>query len=172
MFCKNCGAQCNQNAVACLSCGCDPRRGNKHCNSCGVETNADQIICIKCGVALKNQSLSSDEGKTVAIISYLTLIGFIIAIIEHSSNKTKLGAYHLRQVVGFMVTGVGLSILLWLIALPMFLPPLFIISISLIVWIVLLVSIIVSFINAVNGKEKPAPVLGELYEKWFSNMFN
>ena len=172
MFCKNCGAQFNQNAVACLSCGCDPRRGNKHCNSCGVETNADQIICIKCGVALKNQSLSSDEGKTVAIISYLTLIGFIIAIIEHSSNKTKLGAYHLRQVVGFMVTGVGLSILLWLIALPMFLSPLFIISISFIVWIVLLVSIIVSFINAVNGKEKPAPVLGELYEKWFSNMFN
>jgi hypothetical protein len=172
MFCKNCGAQFNQNAVACLSCGCDPRRGNKHCNSCGVETNADQIICIKCGVALKNESLSSDEGKTVAIISYLTLIGFIIAIIEHSSNKTKLGAYHLRQVVGFMVTGVGLSILLWLIALPMFLSPLFIISISFIVWIVLLVSIIVSFINAVNGKEKPAPVLGELYEKWFSNMFN
>ena len=172
MFCKNCGAQFNQNAVACLSCGCDPRRGNKHCNSCGVETNADQIICIKCGVALKNQSLSSDEGKTVAIISYLTLIGFIIAIIEHRSNKTKLGAYHLRQVVGFMVTGVGLSILLWLIALPMFLSPLFIISISFIVWIVLLVSIIVSFINAVNGKEKPAPVLGELYEKWFSNMFN
>ena len=172
MFCKNCGAQFNQNAVACLSCGCDPRRGNKHCNSCGVETNADQIICIKCGVALKNQSLSSDEGKTVAIISYLTLIGFIIAIIQHGSNKTKLGAYHLRQVVGFMVTGVGLSILLWLIALPMFLSPLFIISISFIVWIVLLVSIIVSFINAVNGKEKPAPVLGELYEKWFSNMFN
>ena len=180
MFCKNCGAQFNQNAVACLSCGCDPRRGNKHCNSCGVETNADQIICIKCGVALKNESLSSDEGKTVAIISYLTLIGFIIAIIEHSSNKTKLGAYHLRQVVGFMVTGVGLSILLWLIALPMVSMSYgsietyatFITIISFIVWISLLVSIIVSFINAVNGKEKPAPVLGELYEKWFSNMFN
>ena len=180
MFCKNCGAQFNQNAVACLSCGCDPRRGNKHCNSCGVETNADQIICIKCGVALKNQSLSSDEGKTVAIISYLTLIGFIIAIIEHSSNKTKLGAYHLRQVVGFMVTGVGLSILLWLIALPMVSMSYgsietyatFITIISFIVWISLLVSIIVSFINAVNGKEKPAPVFGKLYEKWFSNMFN
>ena len=180
MFCKNCGAQFNQNAVACLSCGCDPRRGNKHCNSCGVETNADQIICIKCGVALKNQSLSSGEGKTVAIISYLTLIGFIIAIIQHGSNKTKLGAYHLRQVVGFMVTGVGLSILLWLIALPMVSMSYgsietyatFLSIISFIVWIVLLVSIIVSFINAVNGKEKPAPVLGELYEKWFSNMFN
>ncbi len=176
MFCKNCGAQINPNAVACLSCGCDPRRGNKHCNSCGVETNADQVICIKCGVALKKQSLSSDDGKTVAIISYLTLIGFIIAIIQHGSNKTRLGAYHLRQVVGFMVTGVGLAILLWLITFLMFYISYrsiaFISIISFIVWIGLLVSIIVSFINAVNGKEKPAPVFGKLYEKWFSNMFN
>jgi hypothetical protein len=176
MFCKNCGAQINPNAVACLSCGCDPRRGNKHCNSCGVETNADQVICIKCGVALKKQSLSSDDGKTVAIISYLTLIGFIIAIIQHGSNKTRLGAYHLRQVVGFMVTGVGLAILLWLITFLMFYISYrsiaFIRIISFIVWIGLLVSIIVSFINAVNGKEKPAPVFGKLYEKWFSNMFN
>jgi len=182
MFCKNCGNQINPNALACLSCGCDPRRGNKHCNSCGVETNADQVICIKCGVALKNLSLSSDEGKTVAIISYLTLIGFIIAIIQHGSNKTKLGAYHLRQVVGFMVTGVGLAILLWLIALSMFSMSYesyesmvtydtFISIISFIVWIGFLVSVIVSFINAVNGKEKPAPIFGKLYERWFANMF-
>ena len=180
MYCKNCGNQISPNAIACLSCGCDPKRGNKNCHSCGVETNAEQVICIKCGVSLKNQSLSSDEGKTVAIISYLTLIGFIIAIIQHGSNKTKLGAYHLRQVVGFMVTGVGLAILLWLIALPMFYMEYrnmatyatFISIISFIVWFGLLFSTIVSFINAVNGKEKPAPVFGKLYEKWFSNMFS
>ena len=184
MFCKNCGNQINPNAVACLSCGCDPRRGNKHCNSCGVETKADQVICIKCGVALKNQSISTDEDKTVATIAYLTLIGFIIALIQHGSNKTKLGAYHLRQVVGFMVTGVGLAILLWLIALPMFSNmdnymdnyryyyAAFIGIVSYIVFIGLLVCIIISFINAINGRQKPAPIFGKLYEKWFSHMFN
>ncbi len=180
MYCKNCGNQINPNAVACLSCGCDPKRGYKHCNSCGVETNAEQVICIKCGVALKNQSISTDEGKTVATIAYLTLIGFIIALIQHGSNKTKLGAYHLRQVVGFMVTGVGLAILLLLIALPMFSMSYrsmanyasFISIVSFIVWIGLLVCIIISFVNAINGREKPAPIFGKLYEKWFSNMFN
>jgi len=170
MFCKNCGNQINPNAVACLSCGCDPRRGNKHCNSCGVETNAEQVICINCGVALKNQSLLTEEGKTVAIIAYLTIIGFIIAIIQHGSNKTKLGAYHLRQVVGFMITGLVLGILLsLLISMGLYE---FGGIVSFVVWIGLLISMIISFINAVNGKEKPAPVFGKLYEEWFSNMFN
>jgi hypothetical protein len=42
MHCKNCGNQINPNAVACLSCGCDPKKGNKYCNNCGVEINADK----------------------------------------------------------------------------------------------------------------------------------
>ncbi len=180
MYCKNCGNQINPNAIACLSCGCDPKRGTKNCHSCGVETNAEQVICIKCGVSLKNQSLSSDGGQTVAFIAYLSLIGFIIALIQHSSNKTKLGAYHLRQVVGFMVTGVGLGILLFILSLPMFgmgyrgaaSYAVFIGVVSFVVWVGLLISIIISFINAISGKDKPAPIFGKLYEKWFANMFN
>ena len=44
------------------------------------------------------------EDKTVAIVAYLTLIGFLVAIIIHSNKKTKLGAFHLRQMLGFMLT--------------------------------------------------------------------
>jgi hypothetical protein len=36
------------------------------------------------------------EDRTVAIVSYLTLIGFVVAILLHSSKKTQLGAFHLR----------------------------------------------------------------------------
>ena len=69
MYCKNCGNQINPNAMACLSCGCDPKRGNKHCRSCGAETNSEQVICIKCGVELNTQnsetsSFSSTDGKS------------------------------------------------------------------------------------------------------------
>ena len=53
MYCKNCGNELNENAIACLKCGCDPKKGNKNCHSCGVETNQEQVICIKCGVSLK-----------------------------------------------------------------------------------------------------------------------
>ena len=31
MYCKNCGNELNENAVACLKCGCDPKKGNKNC---------------------------------------------------------------------------------------------------------------------------------------------
>lgn len=173
-FCKNCGNSINSNAIVCLSCGCDPKRGNKHCNSCGVETNQEQIICIKCGVTLKNQTIASDEGKTVAVIAYLTLIGFIIALVQHSANKTRLGAYHLRQVVGFMVTSTCLAMFLWLFLLPSMFESgdfKYFSFVLLISWGFIFISLVMSFINALNGKEVPAPFFGKFYEKWFVNMF-
>ncbi len=178
-YCKTCGNAVHPNAIACLSCGCDPKRGNQHCQSCGVETKPEQIICIKCGVSLNSPSISSLDGKSVATIAYLTLIGFIIALIQHGSNKTKLGAYHLRQVVGLMVSGIGLTIILWILLLPMFGMgyrsaadyAVFIGILSFVGWVAMLANIIISFINAINGRAKPAPILGKLYEKWFENWF-
>ncbi|TAG32029.1 MAG: hypothetical protein EAZ36_02685, partial [Verrucomicrobia bacterium] len=50
---------------------------------------------------------SGAEDRTVAIVSYLTLIGFIVAVVLHSSGKkTALGAFHLRQCLGILITGV------------------------------------------------------------------
>lgn len=126
-----------------------------------------------------NQPMTSDEDKTVAILAYITLIGFIIAIVQHSSNKTKLGAYHLRQAVGFMITGIAMSIILVLIALPMLGMGLrnvadyamFIYLLSFVIWIGLLVCLIISIINAASGRLKPAPIFGRLFEKWLINLF-
>src|SRR5579862_2985966 len=44
------------------------------------------------------------EDKTVAILSYITLIGFIAAAIIHSNKKTQLGAFHLRQTLGIFIS--------------------------------------------------------------------
>jgi hypothetical protein len=125
-----------------------------------------------------NQPMTSDEDKTVAILAYITLIGFIIAIVQHSSNKTKLGAYHLRQAVGFMITGIAMSIILVLIALPMLSMrtsvadyAMFIYLLSFVIWIGLFVCLIISIINAASGRLKPAPIFGRLFEKWLINLF-
>ena len=48
------------------------------------------------------------EDRTVAILAYVTIIGFIIAIVMHGSKKTALGSFHLRQVLGLIVTGLAL----------------------------------------------------------------
>lgn len=52
MYCRNCGAEVNENAIACTECGVAPMSEKKYCHSCGVETNANQMICVKCGVSL------------------------------------------------------------------------------------------------------------------------
>jgi len=50
---------------------------------------------------------AATEDKTVAVVAYLTLIGFIAAIFLHQNRKTQLGAFHLRQVLGMALTGVA-----------------------------------------------------------------
>jgi hypothetical protein len=50
------------------------------------------------------------EDKTVAIVAYLTLIGFFVALIIHTNKKTKLGAFHLRQMLGFILTGIAVVV--------------------------------------------------------------
>ncbi|HEY4300494.1 MAG TPA: hypothetical protein VGM73_06465 [Candidatus Didemnitutus sp.] len=103
------------------------------------------------------------EDKTVAIIAYLTIIGFIIALVMFSSKKTALGGFHLRQTLGFVVTGFAVGVICvipilgWLIAI-LAMPCFFVL------WIL-------GLIAAVNGQMKPVPVVGPLYQKWFANAF-
>lgn len=181
MYCKNCGNEYNPNDYACLSCGCDPKKGNKHCGKCGTTLNPDQILCVNCGTNLVSQPTVDTQDKTVAIVAYITLIGFIIAIVQHSSKKTQLGAYHLRQVVGLMFTSLAFWILLSIITIPIMAMAYsngtigllaFIGLISLVGWVGLFVCYIISLVNAINGKEKPAPIFGKYYEKLFKSWFN
>jgi uncharacterized membrane protein len=108
-----------------------------------------------------------NEDKTIAIISYLTIIGFIIAVIMHGSNKTRLGAYHLRQMLGLLVTGVVLFFVGLLLA---FIPLLGWLT-SMALWFGLFVLWLIGLIAAANGQMKPVPVLGQQYEQWFGKAF-
>ncbi|HWL16094.1 MAG TPA: DUF4870 domain-containing protein [Opitutus sp.] len=107
------------------------------------------------------------EDKTVAIVSYLTLIGFIVAVVLHGNKKTKLGAYHLRQSLGLMITFIGLWIVNMILA---FIPVIGWILIP-IVWLGMFVLWLIGLINAAGGKMKPVPVLGDYYQKWFASTF-
>jgi len=104
------------------------------------------------------------EDRTVAILAYITLIGFIIAIIMHGSKKTPLGSFHLRQALGLFLTG----FCCWLVLL--FIP---VVGWILIPFVMLgiLVLVIMGLIAAVNGQRKPVPLLGEKYQQWFANAF-
>lgn len=104
---------------------------------------------------------SSDDGKTVAIISYITIVGWIIALIMNNGNKTEFGSFHIRQSLGIILVAIGLAIINALI------------GIALLGWIIqiaILVYWILGFIGAIQGEKKPVPFLGEQFQEWFKSI--
>lgn len=107
------------------------------------------------------------EDRTVAILAYLTIIGFIVALVLHSSKKTALGAFHLRQCLGLIVTGLAFGIGGFILALIPILGWIAMMGI----WIAFFVFWVMGLVAAATGQQKPVPVLGEHYQKWFSGAF-
>src|SRR5687767_11839046 len=104
-------------------------------------------------------NLPTTEDKTTAIISYLTLIGFIAAVIIHGNQKTRVGAYHLRQALGLMLSFIAVGFC-WVV-------PFIGWIVAPCAWLALVVLWIMGFIAAVNGEQKPVPLIGEQFQKWF-----
>jgi len=111
---------------------------------------------------------TTTEDKTVAILSYITLIGFIIAIVMHGSKKTEIGKYHLRQAFGLMLTSIVLIPVATFLAIIPFLGWL----IWFLVWAGLIAIWVMGLIAAASGQMKPLPLLGRKFESWFGGMFN
>jgi uncharacterized membrane protein len=96
-----------------------------------------------------------DEGKTIAIISYITFIGLIIAYVMNSSKKNAFAEFHIGQSLRIVIAGLLNTVLSWI------LPS----SLGIIVTIIsllLLVLIILGIVNAANRKTEPLPVIGTI----------
>lgn len=113
-------------------------------------------------------STATTEDRTVAILTYITIIGFIIAIVIHSGKKTALGSFHLRQGLGLLVTAIAVGVCGIVL---MFIPVLGWLAL-LACWIGFFVMWLMGLIAAATGQQKPAPILGEQYQKWFAGAFN
>lgn len=104
------------------------------------------------------------EDRTVAILCYVTILGFIAAIFMQQSHKTRLGAFHLRQMLGMALTGIVgavcgvVPILGWILWFP--------------VVIGLFVLWLLGLISALRGEMRPVPFLGEHYQRWFAGAFD
>ena len=96
-----------------------------------------------------------ESGKTIAIIAHITLIGWIIGLIMNNGNKTEIGSFYIRQVLGIMLLGFVLGVI-----------PI----INLIAWIVPVVLWIMSIIGAIGGKQKPVFLVGDYFQDWFKSL--
>lgn len=112
---------------------------------------------------------TTNEDRTVAVLAYITIIGLIIAIVIHTNKKTAIGAYHLRQGLGLTVTGLAL----WVAAMIITMVP--VLNLIMLLWPIICIGLFVlwlfGLIAAAQGQQKPIPLLGEHYQKWFAGTF-
>lgn len=52
MHCRNCNKDLEDFAVACTSCGANPKAGTNFCPNCGAATQPAAIVCLSCGGGL------------------------------------------------------------------------------------------------------------------------
>lgn len=112
---------------------------------------------------MKNtQNETITEGKNMATIAYITIIGLIIAFVQNNEKKNAFAFFHIRQSLGIFVTGLALGIIGMI--------PILGWIINILGIFVLIYMWIVGLINAINGKEKTVPLLGDKYEEWFKGI--
>ncbi len=106
-----------------------------------------------------------EDKKTIAIVSYLTLIGWVVALVMHQNNKSSLGAFHLRQALGLFLTWIALWIVGLMLAIIPFIGWLIMVIILPLGGIGILIFLILGIISAANEEEKPLPIVGDFYQK-------
>lgn len=104
---------------------------------------------------------SIEKGKTAAITSYILGIGVFIAMSMNSEDKNTFASFHIRQGLGITLTFISLGLIIsnfdsLLISAPM--------------WIFVSVLWSYGIFSAIKGETKPMPLLGALFQKWFSNI--
>ena len=109
---------------------------------------------------------SGTDPKTIAIVSYFTWIGWIIAFVLFNSSKSQLAAFHIRQSLTLMILG----ILCYIVQIMLLFVPFLGWAIIGLLWIGLIVLWVLGLISAINGEQKPMPVIGNLAQNIFSGI--
>ncbi|BAP30180.1 uncharacterized protein CHSO_1143 [Chryseobacterium sp. StRB126] len=102
------------------------------------------------------------DNKTLSIVSYITIIGWLIAFISGKDKTDSLLRYHLKQSLGVVILSFILSTILGILISVTHLGILGIIA------VLPLVLMIIGAINAANEVEKPLPLIGKMIEDKFS----
>ncbi|MGV6844597.1 MAG: DUF4870 domain-containing protein [Lutibacter sp.] len=108
---------------------------------------------------MNNQTIS--EGKTTAIISYLTWIGTLIAFIMNNSKRNEFAAFHIRQMIGLSLFSLANTFIIdkfagyWVTGT---------------IGFILFVLWIIGFIGCIQNEKKLVPFVGQLFQDWFKSV--
>ncbi|WP_445666597.1 DUF4870 domain-containing protein [Fodinibius sp. AD559] len=111
---------------------------------------------------LTTETGSNNNSKLIAILSYITIIGWIIAFLIYKNNqeKPKLAGFHLRQSLGLMILGLlvgvvqsvlsGIPVIGWLIGFLM-----------MVISLALLIFWVMGILKAIGGEREALPFIGQ-----------
>lgn len=105
--------------------------------------------------------MDENNGKTIATIAYITVIGFLIAFVMNSTTKSRFATYHLRQAFGIVMMTIVASILRKIAVFGFALA-------GKLLFIAAFVFLIMGILSALKEEEKPLPVFGPYFQEWFS----
>lgn len=100
------------------------------------------------------------EGKVLAIVSYFTFIGLLIAIVMNLEKRNPFTSFHIRQMFGLIIMLIISNVTekyvdSWL---------------GTIFWIITFISWIYGLYYAVYGEYKEIPYIGGKFQQWFKNI--
>lgn len=104
---------------------------------------------------------SVEKGKMIAIVSYILIVGVLIAISMNSENKNKFASFHIRQALGLSILFISLGLLISNFGNPM---------ITFSMWIFMSVLWTYGMITAIKGQTIATPLLGNLFQKIFKKL--
>ncbi len=107
-------------------------------------------------------ALPQDQGKVISIVSYITIIGTVLAYFLNQKDQSRLASFHIRQSLGITVTGFVLGLLGYIPFIGAFL--------SAIGGLLVFILWIMGLISAVKSEVKEVPLLGAYYQKWFAQV--
>jgi uncharacterized membrane protein len=104
---------------------------------------------------------SIEQGKTNAIISYLTIIGAIIAMVQNNETKNTFASFHIRQALGIELAFFALGYPIgyfdsWMVSSAFYI-------FFFVLWAF-------GFVSALQGQYGMIPLLGPFFQKAFKNV--
>ncbi len=102
-----------------------------------------------------------EKGKGLAIVSYITLIGTLIAFFVNRDERNDFVSFHVRQALGLWLTQILLGYFIsafdsWMISISF--------------WVFIMVLIGYGIFGAIGGKYNEVPLLGPFYQNIFASI--
>ncbi len=103
-----------------------------------------------------------DEGKKLAIVSYLTIFGVLIAFYMNNERKNPFTLFHIKQSLGLWLTLIVINISI--------VSNFDILMLRTAVYVFFITLWVYGFLGALSGKLNMVPIVGKFYQKIFANL--